>query len=98
MPDNLRLPPAVRQGPKQDRLKQIDINRAGTGKCHQLATGFDELEAVQVEVFVAACGALDLLLVLGELRRVTHDYIKLLTLRNRLAEILECIGLNETVF
>src|ERR1051326_5689659 len=87
--DERNAPAGVVRGREDDFLEEVERHVAGAGEVHHQPAGLDELEREEVDVLVAARGALDLAARLRERGRIADDEAEALF---RLADVGENVG------
>src|SRR6478609_2441483 len=92
---DLRVDAGVERSPGNDLLEQIARDAAGARERQQHAAGTQQLERVQVDVFVSARGSLGQCGSRRKLRRIEDDQVEAAPLVAQPAQHLKHVGRNE---
>ena len=88
-------PACVLGGGEDDFLEEIERHVAAAGKGHHLRAGFEELHGEEIDVLIAAGGAIDVAARFGEGGRIADEQIEA---RRRFADVVEGVGDGEGGF
>ena len=90
--NDLNAPMGIGGGIRDDFLEQVHLHEPGAAEGRKHAAFGQELHGEQVDVLVAACALLQVVLAFHELGRVEHDEVEGLGLVAALAQVLEHVG------